>query len=169
MLGNPPFLGGQKLSGNYGTNFLEYLKYTYKPIGAVDLVTYFFRRIFDIIKLNGFQSLISTNTIAQGSAREGGLDVIFSNNGVINHAIRSMKWPGQAAVEVSLITIHKGEWKNKFILDNKSVDRITPYLDDSEVMGKPMPLKKQLGKKFSRKHCSRKRIYITPRRSFSFD
>ncbi|QQM25942.1 N-6 DNA methylase [Elizabethkingia sp. M8] len=82
ILGNPPFLGGQKLSGNYGTNFLEYLKYTYRPIGAVDLVTYFFRRIFDIIKENGFQSLISTNTIAQGSAREGGLDVICSSNGL---------------------------------------------------------------------------------------
>ena len=148
ILGNPPFLGGQKLSGNYGANFLEYIKYTYKPIGAVDLVTYFFRRIFDIIKINGFQSLISTNTIAQGSAREGGLDVICSSNGVINHAIRSMKWPGQAAVEVSLITIHKGEWKNKFILDNKSVDRITPYLDDSEVIGKPMPLKSNSGKSF---------------------
>ena len=97
ILGNPPFLGGQKLSGNYGTNFLEYIKYTYRPIGAVDLVTYFFRRIFDVIKINGFQALISTNTIAQGSAREGGLDVICSNEGVINHAIRSMKWPGQAA------------------------------------------------------------------------
>ncbi|WP_076752781.1 Eco57I restriction-modification methylase domain-containing protein [Elizabethkingia anophelis] len=148
ILGNPPFLGGQKLTGNYGTNFLEYLKHTYRPIGAVDLVTYFFRRIFDVIKTNGFQSLISTNTIAQGSAREGGLDVISSSNGVINHAIRSMKWPGQAAVEVSLITIHKGEWKNQFILDNKSVDRITSYLDDSEVMGKPMPLLSNKGKSF---------------------
>ena len=148
ILGNPPFLGGQKLSGNYGTNFLEYLKYTYRPIGAVDLVTYFFRRIFDVIKENGFQSLISTNTIAQGSAREGGLDVICSSNAVINHAIRSMKWPGQAAVEVSLITIHKGEWKNQFILDNKSVERITSYLDDSEVLGKPMPLQSNKGKSF---------------------
>jgi hypothetical protein len=148
ILGNPPFLGGQKLSGSYGTNFLEYLKYTYRPIGAVDLATYFFRRIFDVIKPNGFQSLISTNTIAQGTAREGGLDVICSANGVINHAIRSMRWPGQAAVEVSLITIHKGEWKNNFILDNKTVARITPYLDDSEVMGKPMPLLSNKGKSF---------------------
>ncbi|MEL1244000.1 DNA methyltransferase [Flavobacterium sp. DGU11] len=148
ILGNPPFLGGQKLSGNYGTNFLEYLKYTYRPIGAVDLVTYFFRRIFNIIRTSGFQSLISTNTIAQGSAREGGLDVICSDNGVINHAIRSMKWPGQAAVEVSLITIYKGEWKKKFILDNKTVSRITPYLDDSEVIGKPMPLLSNKGKSF---------------------
>ncbi|WP_448074274.1 Eco57I restriction-modification methylase domain-containing protein [Chryseobacterium koreense] len=162
ILGNPPFLGGQKLSGNYGTNFLEYLKYTYRPIGAVDLVTYFFRRIFDIIKINGFQSLISTNTIAQGSAREGGLDVICSSNGVINHAIRSMKWPGQAAVEVSLITIHKGEWKNQFLLDNKSVERITPYLDDSEVIGKPMPLKSNSGKSFQGSIVLGKGFILTP-------
>ncbi|MFV0328996.1 MAG: Eco57I restriction-modification methylase domain-containing protein [Dysgonomonas sp.] len=148
ILGNPPFLGGKKLSGNYGLDFLEYLKYTYKPIGSVDLVTYFFRRIFDIIKVNGFQSLISTNTIAQGVAREGGLDVICSGNGTINHAIRSMKWPGTANVEVSLITIHKGEWQKDFLLDNKSVERITPYLDDSEVLGKPMPLASNKGKSF---------------------
>ncbi len=59
-----------------------------------------------------------------------------------------MKWPGQAAVEVSLITIHKGEWKNKIILDNKTVERITSYLDDSEVIGKPMPLASNKGKSF---------------------
>ncbi len=93
ILGNPPFLGGQKLSGTYGDNFLELIKYEFSPIGAVDLVTYFFRRIFTIIKPNGFQSLISTNTIAQGKAREDGLDVIVNHGGKINHAVRSMKWP----------------------------------------------------------------------------
>ena len=56
ILGNPPFLGGQKLSGTYGLAQLEYLKHAYAPIGAVDLVTYFFRRIFTLIKEKGFQS-----------------------------------------------------------------------------------------------------------------
>src|SRR5690606_25589045 len=148
ILGNPPFLGGQKLSGKYGSDFLEYVKYTYKPIGAVDLVTYFFRRIYDIIKPGGFQSLISTNTIAQGNAREGGLDVICNKGGVINHAVRSMKWPGVAAVEVSLVSIYKGKWNGPFILDGKSVERITPYLDDAEVSGKPYPLAANKGKSF---------------------
>src|SRR5690606_26175702 len=72
ILGNPAFLGGQKFSGYYSANFLEYLKYMYRPLGALDLVTYFFRTIFDIINPSGFQSLLSTNTIAQGSAPEGG-------------------------------------------------------------------------------------------------
>ncbi|WP_367916270.1 DNA methyltransferase [Leadbetterella sp. DM7] len=148
ILGNPPFLGGQKLSGAYGPSFLEYIKYAYKPIGAVDLVTYFFRKIFTLLKPGGFQSLISTNTIAQGSAREGGLDVICSNGGIINHAVKSMRWPGKAAVEVALVTIHKGPWNKDIILDAKKVDRITPYLDDSEVMGNPFPLKANSNKSF---------------------
>jgi hypothetical protein len=148
ILGNPPFLGGQKLSGNFGDPFLEFIKHQFAPIGAVDLVTYFFRRIFSIIKKDGFQSLISTNTIAQGKAREGGLDFIINNGGTINHAIRSMRWPGVAAVEVSLVTITKSSWDKKYFLDNKPVQTITPYLDDSLVIGNPFPLKQNAKKSF---------------------
>lgn len=148
VLGNPPFLGGQKLSGSFGENFLEFIKYQYAPIGAVDLVTYFFRRIFTIIKPGGFQSLISTNTIAQGKAREDGLDVIVKQGGTINHAVKSMKWPGVAAVEVALVTITKQAWKGKFVLAGKEVKTITPYLDDAETLGNPHPLKQNEGKSF---------------------
>jgi hypothetical protein len=162
ILGNPPFLGGQKLSGSFGNRFLEYIKYAYHPIGAVDLVTYFFRRIFNILKPDGFQSLISTNTIAQGSAREGGLDVICSNNGIINHAVKSMRWPGLAAVEVSLVTIHKGLWNKDIVLDNKKVDRITPYLDDSEVIGNPFPLKQNSGRSFVGSYVLGMGFILTP-------
>jgi hypothetical protein len=148
ILGNPPFLGGQKLSGNFGDSFLEFIKYEFAPIGAVDLVTYFFRRVFDIIKLGGFQSLISTNTIAQGKAREDGLDIIVKEGGVINHAVKSMKWPGIAAVEVALVTITKQDWKGKFILGAKTVNTINPYLDDSENQGNPFKLNSNQGKSF---------------------
>ncbi len=148
ILGNPPFLGGQKLSGTFGDPYLEFIKHQYAPIGAVDLVTYFFRRAFSLIKNDGFQSLISTNTIAQGKAREGGLDVMVANGGTINHAVKSMRWPGVAAVEVSLVTITKRTWDKKYFLDNKAVQTITPYLDDSLVIGNPFPLKQNAGKSF---------------------
>ncbi len=147
-LGNPPFLGGQKLSGSFGDPYLEYIKYQYAPIGAVDLVTYFFRRIYTIIKQGGFQSLISTNTIAQGKAREDGLDIIMQQGGTINHAVKSMKWPGVAAVEVALITITKRTWNGNFVLSGKDVKTITPYLDDAETLGNPFPLKQNESKSF---------------------
>ncbi len=148
ILGNPPFLGGQKLTGNFGDNFLEFIKFEFAPIGAVDLVTYFFRRSYGIIKEGGFQSLISTNTIAQGKAREDGLDIIVKNGGSINHAVKSTKWPGLAAVEVALVTITRQKWKGEFVLGNKNVKIITPYLDDSENLGYPLKLKANEGKSF---------------------
>ncbi len=163
IVGNPPFLGGQKLTGTFGNNFAEYVKYEYAPIGSVDLVTYFFRRIFNIIKQKGFLSLISTNTIAQGDARVGGLAVIYQQGGTINHAVRSMKWPGRAAVEVSLVTIHKGEWNGKFVLDQKEVRQITSYLDDSISLGDPFPLKANEGKSFQGSIVLGKGFVLTPK------
>lgn len=148
ILGNPPFLGNRKITGTFGDSFLEAVKYLYSPIGAVDLATYFFRRIFEIINQSGFQSLISTNTIAQGNAREDGLDYIVKNRGVINHAVKSMKWPGVAAVEIALVTITKRDWKGSFVLGSKNVQKITSYLDDSDSLAKPFKLSKNLDKSF---------------------
>ena len=142
ILGNPPFLGGLKLSTNYGNPFLNYIHSNYYPAkGTADLVVYFFRRIFDIIIVNGYHSLISTNTIAQGGSRIGGLAYIIKNGGTINHGIRSMRWPGLAAVEVALVTVFKGVWKGRCILDNRPVDQITSYLDDSVSHEVPFKLK----------------------------
>jgi len=148
VLGNPPFLGNRKLSGTFGDPFLEFIKHQFSPIGAVDLVTYFFRRIFTIIKSGGFQSLISTNTIAQGNAREDGLEIIIQNGGTINHAVKSIKWPGQAAVEVALVTITKQEWNGIYILSGRQVNNITTYLDDAETSGNPIRLRWNEGRSF---------------------
>jgi hypothetical protein len=148
ILGNPPFLGGQRLSGSFGQSFLEYVKYAYAPAGSCDLVTYFFRRIFTLLKSGGFQALISTNTIAQGAAREGGLDVIMKQGGSIHFAVRSMKWPGLAAVEVALVGVYKGKWKKFFVLGGKEVPQISSYLDDAEISGSPNPLIQNADKSF---------------------
>jgi hypothetical protein len=148
ILGNPPFLGGQKLSGSFGDAFVECIKYYFTPIGSVDLATFFFRRIFLIIGEKSYLSLISTNTISQGRAREDGLEMIVKNGGKIIHAVRSIKWPGQAAVEVSLITISKSNRVFDFVLDGKKVSQISSYLDENSEMGKPFTLIKSKGKSF---------------------
>ena len=148
ILGNPPFLGGQKLSGSFGHYFLNYVKQTYSPIKSVDIVTYFFRRIFSIIKPGGFQALLSTNTISQGNAREGGLAVIMETGGAINFAVPSMRWPGQAAVEIAIVILYKGNWNKPAILNSKIVSQITSYLDDSQDLGDPHPLLQNEDKSF---------------------
>lgn len=140
ILGNPPFLGGLKISLNNSYNFLTWLHYNYPSAkGTCDLVAYFFRRSFSIISKNGFASLISTNTISQGDTRTGSLEVI-TKEGVINHAVKSMKWPGLAAVEVALVTVTKRKWLNLLTLNNKTVSSISSYLDESEPSNVPYEL-----------------------------
>ncbi|MBN2280816.1 MAG: restriction endonuclease [Candidatus Marinimicrobia bacterium] len=147
IVGNPPFLGRRKITGTFSNSFLEIWKYLFKPIGAEDLVTYFFRRIYNLIDNNGFMSLISTNTISQGGARKYGLEIILKNGGRINHAISSMKWPGNAAVEISLVSITNR--KNiKCILNRKKKERISSYLDDSLLNIHPQTLKMNKNKSF---------------------
>jgi hypothetical protein len=148
ILGNPPFLGNRALSGTFGDTFLNWVKTEYAPAASVDLVTYFFRRIFELIGKGGFQALISTNTIAQGGAREGGLEEIQQHDGIINFAVRSMKWPGRAAVVVCLVAIHRGRWNGELVLDNRRVPRITAYLDDAEELGNPHQLLQNADRSF---------------------
>ena len=149
ILGNPPYLGGFRISIMHGDSMLNWLKYNFSPLGGqADLISYFFRRIYDVIKNNGFQSLISTNTIAQGDSKEGSLDVIYKKGGSINFAIKSMKWPGVAAVEVSLISICKGIWGKEFILNTKVVSNISAYLDDTIITYEPLKLNSNRNKAF---------------------
>lgn len=140
ILGNPPYLGNRALSGTFGDAFLQWVKYEYAPAGSVDLVTYFVRRIFDLVRPGGLMALISTNTIAQGGAREGGLDLILHIQGTIVFAIRSKPWPGRAAVDVSLISICKGTWNGSRTLNGNSVTYISSYLDSEESQGSPVVL-----------------------------
>jgi Holliday junction resolvase len=163
ILGNPPFLGGMKLTTHYGVNFFNYVLATYNPAkGTTDLVAYFFRRIFNIIRSSGFLSLISTNTIAQGDTREGGLGVIYEQGGTINHAVRSMRWPGTAAVEVSLVTICKGTWEKALVLNREEVEQITTYLDDQEYLGEPYVLKANENKSFVGSYVLGKGFVLEP-------
>jgi hypothetical protein len=149
ILGNPPFLGGKRISTYFGDSYLNFIKDNYAPIkGATcDLVAYFFRRDFALIKVDRFVSLISTNTIAQGETREGSLDFIC-NKGQIVFAVKSMKWPGLAAVEVSLVAFNSGKSFDDIILNNKKVGFISPYLDDIEQKGNPFKLLENENKSF---------------------
>lgn len=147
ILGNPPFLGNRKIKSYLGADYLNWLQY-YFEAGAIELVGYFFRRIFNLLNTNGFQSLISTNTVAQGAARESSLEVIEKDGGTINFAVRSMKWPGMAAVDISLISIFKGKWSHIFILDNRKVKKISTFLDDQEYLGNPFKLNQNTDKSF---------------------
>ena len=116
ILGNPPYLGGQALSATYSYPFCHYVKWEFSPAGLSDLVAYFVRRIYDLLRPCGFASFITTNSIKDGDVRKDGLDKILLDGGSINFAVRGIKWPGLANLVVSLVGLHKGQWNDKFIL-----------------------------------------------------
>lgn len=133
ILGNPPYLGGSKIGTRFGSTLFEWLKTHYKPTGGrSDLVAYFFRRIYALLRGGGFASLVTTNTISQGDTRNGALQQIINEGGTINFALPSVKWPGIAAVQVSLLSFCRGQFVDCFI-GSRQVDSINSYLDDSGI------------------------------------
>ncbi|MBX3650387.1 MAG: hypothetical protein KF771_03295 [Burkholderiales bacterium] len=140
ILGNPPYLGGQALSGTYGYPFCEYVKWEYAPAGLSDLVAYFVRRIYSLLRPGGFTAFITTNSIKDGDIRKDGLEQVLAQGGAINMAVRGVKWPGRANLVVSLVVLHKGEWRGKRVLDGREVPVISAYFEDSVDAGEPKAL-----------------------------
>lgn len=137
ILGNPPYLGGQGLSGTYGHSFCGYVKWAYEPAGLSDLVAYFVRRIFSLLAPGGFTAFITTNSIKDGDIRKDGLEQVIEKGGEINMAVRGIKWPGRANLVVSLLSLHKGKWNRLRLLDGRQVETISPFLEDSQDLGEP--------------------------------
>ena len=140
ILGNPPFLGGKKISTNFGDHYLNFLKDNFFPAGGLtDLVAYFLRRIYSALISNGKLSIITTNTISQTDTRVTGLDEIVKSGSII-YAVKSMRWPGVANLEVALLSITKGVWEQPIYLKDKQVNSISTFLDQDETRVLPSKL-----------------------------
>ncbi|WP_202870028.1 Eco57I restriction-modification methylase domain-containing protein [Kribbella caucasensis] len=154
IIGNPPFLGGQKLTGAMGTTYREYLvQHVGRGArGSADLIAYFVLRAQDVLNTAGQTGLIATNTLAQGATREVGLDQIVADGVAIRQAIKSEQWPSRSAV-----LEYCAVWTSKEVLAAdaaRSVDgvaalRITPSLDPgSRAQGTPRRLVANSGRSF---------------------
>ncbi len=108
IIGNPPFAGKNNTINANPEGYLDWLKVVHpESHGNSDIVAHFFRRAFTIIRKQGTFGLIATNTIAQGDTRSSGLRFICNNGGMIYNATRRYRWPGLAAVVVSIVHIIK--------------------------------------------------------------
>ena len=100
IVGNPPFLGGTKISGAQGGNIRDWFSHVLSNGnggGRADLVAYFFLRAMLLLSSHGNLGLIATNTVAQGESREVGLDRMVANGFTITRAIQSRSWPAASA------------------------------------------------------------------------
>lgn len=131
VIGNPPFLGGSKLSSETGSNFLKYVINSFGTFGGnSDLCAYFFRSGFFNLCISGCIGMVATNTIGQGDTRKAGLGEIIRRGGAIIYTERYIKWLGDANVEVNLVAIRNAKTNKNCLLDGVTVDFISSYLDD---------------------------------------
>ncbi len=140
VVGNPPFLGGQFITGALGSDFREHLVTAIgnDARGSADLVSYFFLRAAQVCRAFG---LLATNTISQGVTREVGLDQLTEDGWTITGAVKSTKWPGESSPQVAKCWLRRNGWQGQAVLDGTPVSAITPSLDPaSRVSGKPYRL-----------------------------
>jgi hypothetical protein len=148
IVGNPPFAGKNTIIAGSVKNYLPWLQTIHEGAhGNADLVAHFFRRAFGLLRQSGVFGLIATNTIGQGDTRASGLARIIADGGAISRATRRLKWPGEAAVVVSVVHIVKGE-ATAPVLDTRPARRISAYLVEGDLDISPVALAANSGKAF---------------------
>ncbi|MGE3419119.1 MAG: hypothetical protein AB7I42_23930 [Bradyrhizobium sp.] len=134
FVGNPPFLGGQRITGALGTAFRDWLvtHIAEGRRGSADLVAYFFLRVFRLLREGGEFGLLAVNTIAEGDTRQVGLEAMVRACAAIRTAYPNEPWPGAAAVSTSRVHVHKGNWHGKRVLSGMETALISPFLSDQD-------------------------------------
>lgn len=101
IVGNPPFLGGSRITGPLGTAYREYMIECIaggvRAGGRCDLVAYFVLRAHDLLTPSGQTGIIATNTLAQGDTREVCLAQLLSRGVSVRAAVKSEPWPSRSA------------------------------------------------------------------------
>jgi hypothetical protein len=149
IVGNPPFAGKNTVASGNVRGYPDWLQQIHaESHGNADLVAHFYRRAFDLIRKGGAFGLIATNTIAQGDTRATGLRWICKHGGEIYSAKKRVKWPGQAAVVVSVLHVAKGTFPGPKRLDEREVETITAFLFHRGGHDDPARLAANAGKSF---------------------
>jgi hypothetical protein len=133
VVGNPPFVGGQKITGLFGTDYRDYLVLYLADgrRGSADLCAYFFLRAGAVVRAGGNFGLLAVNTIAEGDTRQVALEAMLSLGYVIFAATPNFPWPGAAAVSASAVHTHRGDWRGTYSLAGSTVSTISAFLSSA--------------------------------------
>jgi hypothetical protein len=149
VVGNPPFAGKNTTIVVNGDHYLDWLQTLHPGAhGNSDIVAHFFRRSYGLLRDGGCLGLLATNTIRQGDTRATGLRPIRQAGGTIYSARRRYKWPGEAAVVVSVLHIAKGDVAGPYHLDGRETQVITAFLFHAGSDDDPKPLAANADKSF---------------------
>jgi hypothetical protein len=134
---NPPFMGGAKITGRNGHQYLRYLKAQFESRQNTDLCAYFVQRVLTLCAPAGNLGFLATKTIAQADTREASLELV-ARTGSIYFARTSIPWPGVASVIVSILAASRTKSGIRRTLDGHTVESIDSFLSSEALFdGKP--------------------------------
>jgi len=147
IVGNPPFLGGNRIRQELGDEYVEGLfrLYSSRVPAFADLCCYWFERARTHIQKGWCKraGLLATQGIRGGASRE--VLKTIQETGSIFWAISDKDWILDGAnVHVSLIAFDDGDERSR-TLDGKSVENINPDLSANADITRVHPLKENLG------------------------
>jgi hypothetical protein len=147
IIGNPPFLGGLRISGIYGDDYLAWLqRWDGNDVkGAADLATRFLLRCNRLLSTRGQVGLVTTKTVVEGAPLQVGMEQVTKGHLTIRSARSPHPWPTSSAnlqiIEfwASRAQVSRGasRW-----LDGEEVPAISPDLQPyGRIKGRPYPLR----------------------------
>ena len=149
MVGNPPFVGGKKLTGLFGDDYRDHLVLYLADgrRGSADLCAYFYLRVVQVLRPGGTFGLLAVNTIAEGDTRQVGLEAMLRQGVALYAARPNFAWPGAAAVAASSVHGLRGTWRGTYRINGVVVPTISAFLS-AEDEWSPKPLQANAGKSF---------------------
>lgn len=100
IVGNPPFLGGSRISGAFGNDYLDWVqRWDGRGVpGSADIVTRFIRRAVRLLNERGQLAIIATKTLVEGTAVKIGLEQEMKSQRLFVRRARSPHpWPTRSA------------------------------------------------------------------------
>ena len=147
IIGNPPYHGSQRLRGELGDDYVEWLRSEF-GIGVKDYAVYWFRKAHERLESGGRAGLVATNSISQNRNRGPSLQWITETGGVITSAVTKQPWPGDAIVNVSIVNWAKTDVPQPARLDGADVAVISASLDAVQTLGRPQRLAANASRSF---------------------
>jgi methylase of polypeptide subunit release factors len=149
IVGNPPFLGGQRISGTLGSDYLAVLRtYDGRGVrGSADLAARFLLRADRLLTRDGQLGYVATNTTLEGDTLEVGLLQLEARGWRVRRGTSPHPWPSRSA-SLSIVELWatKAPLRAEAVLDDEPVGHLTvdlqPYLTTK---GRPDPLAENEG------------------------
>jgi hypothetical protein len=147
IIGNPPFLGGLRISGTYGDDYLAWLaRWDGNDVkGSADLATRFVLRADRLLSRRGQLGYVTTKTLVEGAPLRVGMEQLTAAHLSIRAARSPHPWPTKSAslqIVEFWATCARLSKQAVYWVDGEEVPAIGPDLEPyGNVRGRPMQLR----------------------------